>query len=233
MLHIINNIIGGNMFIYITTNIVNGKKYIGMCTRDDRNYIGSGKLLKDAIKKYGKENFKRDIIEECCDFKTLCEREKYWIDYYDAVNSDDFYNLIDGGLGGNADTLKEYWDSLTDTERKQIRNWKPHFKTNPTSGDKNYWYGKSTSKNVKQVWDSRSREERKKIGLKISDSKKGTLTGNTNPMYGRSAVKEKNLKWYTNGTENKYIPENTEPNGFWRGRTNLSGKIGKRKNDRQ
>ena len=45
--------------------------------------------------------------------------------------------------------------------------------------------------------------------------------GKNNPMYGRSAIKEKNLKWYTNGLENKFIPENTQPNGWFRGRVKV------------
>jgi group I intron endonuclease len=222
------------MFIYITTNKINGKKYIGMCTRNDTNYIGSGSLLKDAIKKYGRHNFERTIIEHCNDFAELCEREKYWIDYYDAVNSKDFYNLIDGGIGGNSKVLTEYWESLSEDERKKVRNWKPHFKLNPTNGNTNFWYGKSTSHIVKEVWEKRSKKEKSEIAKKVSDTmkRKGIAKGKNNPMYGRSAVRENNLKWYTNGTENKYIPEGTEPYGFRRGRTNLSGKIGKR-NDRQ
>ena len=51
-------------FIYITTNMINGKKYIGQKIFDNKfnNYLGSGKLLKQAIKKYGKKNFYREII---------------------------------------------------------------------------------------------------------------------------------------------------------------------------
>ena len=46
-------------FIYITTNMVNGKRYIGQKKFCDgwKTYLGSGKLLKKAIKKYCKENF--------------------------------------------------------------------------------------------------------------------------------------------------------------------------------
>ena len=46
-------------FIYITTNMINGKKYIGQKMFRERwkKYIGSGKLLKRAVNKYGKENF--------------------------------------------------------------------------------------------------------------------------------------------------------------------------------
>lgn len=49
-------------------------------------------------------------------------------------------------------------------------------------------------------------------------------SGVKNSMYGRSAVSEQNLRWYTNGTENIYVSENTQPEGFFRGRSNLKGR---------
>lgn len=45
------------------------------------------------------------------------------------------------------------------------------------------------------------------------------ITGDKNPMFGRSAAKENNLKWYTNGVDNKFLPESTQPEGWVRGRT--------------
>jgi hypothetical protein len=47
------------------------------------------------------------------------------------------------------------------------------------------------------------------------------ISGENNPMHGRSAIKEKNLKWYTNGLENKFIPEDTQPNEWYRGRVKV------------
>lgn len=92
-------------FIYITTNHVNGKKYIGQKNYDKHNkwkdYLGSGIHLKRAISKYGKENFSKEIIEECETKDKLNEQEKYWISYYNAVESDNFYNIAPGGDGGN------------------------------------------------------------------------------------------------------------------------------------
>ena len=50
-------------FIYITTNLVNGRKYLGQCSKlNDQKYLGSGKYIKKAIKKYGRSNFSREIV---------------------------------------------------------------------------------------------------------------------------------------------------------------------------
>ena len=55
-------------FIYITTNNINGKKYIGQKKYDKegkwKTYLGSGIILNRAIKKYGAENFSKEIIEK-------------------------------------------------------------------------------------------------------------------------------------------------------------------------
>lgn len=92
-------------FVYVTTNHINGKKYIGQKRYDKANkwksYIGSGIYLKRAINKYGSENFSKEIIEDCETKEYLDEREKYWIEYYDAVKSNKFYNIASGGDGGN------------------------------------------------------------------------------------------------------------------------------------
>lgn len=105
-------------FIYITTNHINNKKYIGKKKYDRRNdwekYLGSGIILKNAINKYGKENFSKEIIEECETLDDLNIREKYWINYYNAIKSDEFYNIASGGDGGDT-TI-----GLTEEQKKKI-----------------------------------------------------------------------------------------------------------------
>ena len=105
-------------FVYITTNHVNGKQYIGQRKYDKqgkwKEYLGSGIILSRAIEKYGLENFSKEIIEECKTKKILNEREIYWINYYNAVESDNFYNIASGGDGGN--TIAGY----TDDQRKLL-----------------------------------------------------------------------------------------------------------------
>ena len=88
-------------YIYLTTNLINGKKYIGQHNGSIKdNYLGSGVLLVKAIEKYGKENFKKEILEEC-DITELDEKEKYWIAYYNALEDENFYNLSKGGQKGD------------------------------------------------------------------------------------------------------------------------------------
>src|ERR1700742_1816752 len=99
-------------FIYVTTNTVNGKKYIGKCESNKKSYLGSGSLLKKAIKKYGRQNFIRDILAYGISREDLDDLEKYYIDYYGCQNSDLFYNIKEGGQGGplpkGTITLKSY-----------------------------------------------------------------------------------------------------------------------------
>lgn len=85
-------------FIYITTNLVNNKKYIGyhFGTEND-SYLGSGVLLAKAIKQYGRKNFKREILEYCDSKKNALEKEKFWIAKYNAVEDPNFYNISEGG----------------------------------------------------------------------------------------------------------------------------------------
>lgn len=92
--------------IYKTTNLINSKIYVGKTLTDDPGYYGSGIKITKAIKKYGKENFVREILEECTDNK-LDEREIYWIDKLQACNDDIGYNISSGGTGGN-----HYWKTL-------------------------------------------------------------------------------------------------------------------------
>lgn len=81
------------MFIYKTTNLVNGKIYIGLHTKNDPNYIGSGTAFKKALKKFGTINFKREILENCKTIAELIEREMFWIEKYNSTNPKIGYNI--------------------------------------------------------------------------------------------------------------------------------------------
>lgn len=88
-------------YVYITENLVNGKRYIGQhqAKEFDKNYLGSGVVFLKALKKYGKKNFQVKIIEWGNSLEDLNKKEIYWIDYYNAARSEDFYNVSLGGGG--------------------------------------------------------------------------------------------------------------------------------------
>lgn len=91
-------------FIYKTTNLINGKIYVGQrkIYSGYVNYLGSGTAINNAINKYGKENFKRDVLEYCI-FEDVDRKEISWIDKLDARNKQIGYNIALGGLCGSED----------------------------------------------------------------------------------------------------------------------------------
>lgn len=91
-------------YIYLTENLVNGKKYIGQHRHDtfDVKYYGSGILLNKALEKYGKNNFQVTVLCECFSEEELNQKEREYIAEHDAVRSSNYYNISDGGSNGNS-----------------------------------------------------------------------------------------------------------------------------------
>jgi len=86
-------------FIYITTNMINGKKYIGqrIFKYDWKNYLGSGVLITKSINKYGKDNFSREIIAIAYSKEELNKLEIEFIKNHNAVGDSNYYNIGYGG----------------------------------------------------------------------------------------------------------------------------------------
>ena len=98
-------------YIYKTTNLITNKMYIGQHKAKQfqfDTYKGSGIQLSQDFKLYGWENFKCELLESINNIPTICDSreqlntsEQYYIDYYDCVRSDNYYNLTEGGIGGD------------------------------------------------------------------------------------------------------------------------------------
>ena len=125
------------MIVYVTKNLVNGKKYIGKDSHNDPNYLGSGALLLEDIKTYGKENFKKEILEHCTK-ENLGEREEYWIDYFDAVKSKNFYNIRSQTSGWyNKDLNLEKYEYVVNKIRNNTKGiLKPSLHNNQERSEK-------------------------------------------------------------------------------------------------
>lgn len=165
-------------FIYITTNLINNKKYIGQHKGDGSdNYLGSGDRLVMAIKKYGKENFKREIICFADGPDELNELEKYYIMLNDAVKSDEFYNIAEGGY------------------------------VNPHYGSDNGMYGKKHNEETRQKmrdnhWSKREgNEDHYCRSIEFRDKMRDICTGEGNPMYGKNHTEESKQKMRDNSPD--------------------------------
>ena len=94
-------------YVYITTNKINGKFYIGKHSTDNLNdkYLGSGIKLNNAIKKYGKEHFTIELICECSSQEELDQKE---FEYISSYPIEQLYNtkFVQGKCGG--DTLSNH-----------------------------------------------------------------------------------------------------------------------------
>ncbi len=83
-------------FIYITTNKVNGRKYLGQARygkKGWRNYLGSGLYIKAAITKYGEDSFTRTIIAETTTREALTALENNFLRVFDCAADPLWYNI--------------------------------------------------------------------------------------------------------------------------------------------
>ncbi len=203
-------------YIYKTTNLINGKHYIGKHSTNNLNdgYLGSGTYLRRSVKKHGEQNFEKKILEYCDTYEKLNQREKEIVTE-DVIKDPCCMNLKPGGLGGfNNEEHKQKWITgrewgriiggkiaqakfRSDEEQIKLRSEKASktlklfYKTNPGSfKDK-----------------SHTQESRQKQSL----TKQGTGTGKENSQYGTC--------WITNETENKKIKKtDLIPDGWRLGR---------------
>jgi group I intron endonuclease len=120
-------------YVYITENLINGRKYIGKHRAknlDNDGYLGSGTAIKNAIKKYGADNFDRKIISVAGSREELDVLEIAIIAEYDAVKNILFYNISKGGGDGepcSAEQLANFatrarlrWQQMTPEQRTEI-----------------------------------------------------------------------------------------------------------------
>lgn len=203
--------------IYKTTNKLNNKIYVGKHKTKDKNddYLGSGILINRAIKKYGKENFIRELLFECISEEDMNQKEADIVDE-EFVARPDTYNIKIGGGGGWSDVVSykhasrseiggDNWkkgrdrlsDLLKDDEYKKAMAEK-------TSAGLRYYFS-----NHLHPWTGRPHSDETK--KKMSDAKRGKYNGKNNPSFG--------TMWINDGVKNSKIKNtNVIPDGYKKGR---------------
>ena len=179
-------------YIYLTTNNVNGMKYIGKHYGElDDSYLGSGKELKKEIAKYGKDCFTKSILFVSKDDLENSEKEKQFIALYNAVSNPLFYNIHEGGCGGN--TTAGYTPEEKEALRRKL--------SEVNRGKNNGMYGKHHSEETKaflSYWAEFERDNSpyrtEEFRQKISEKTKGSSNG----MYGKKHTEESKQKMSIN-----------------------------------
>lgn len=208
--------------IYKVINKLNNKIYIGKHQTKDLNdgYMGSGKLITHAIKKYGLENFEKEILFI---FETEIEMNAKEAELVtdQFVLEDTNYNLCPGGRGGFGYLNSEYGLNL-DSRKDSIRNWnenarKIHYKKLKTDPEYRKSYSLTMSNASKDAIAQGKREKPSFAGRKHTDETKKKqsiamkrFTGDKNSQFGTF--------WITNGIESRKIKEDKIPEGWYKGR---------------
>lgn len=200
--------------IYKTTNLINGKIYIGQTVRIQKflknNYYGSGNLINYAIKKYGKNNFKTTLIQYCNTLEELNKMEEYYINLYNSIKPDG-YNIVAGGASSGkrhqdtidkmSTTAKLLWQNTEYREKnskaitnamskKEVRRKLSEANKGRFTGEEHHFYGKHHTDESKAVMSSKlSGENNPFYGQKHSKETIAKLSelfsGSNNPNYGR------------------------------------------------
>jgi group I intron endonuclease len=196
------------MIIYKITNILNNKIYIGKTTktlkirwnthlRDSKK--NSNIYLYNAIKKYGKDNFIIEQIENCPD-ECGNDKEKYWIKYFNSSNKTIGYNITEGGDGGikSEESKKRISESL----KIYYKNHPPPY--NPTKGKFgkfHQFYGKHHKLKIKQNLSKFRTGKKyedimnKSTSIKLKNMHREMWSGENNPAFKKFPIEEiiKNL----------------------------------------
>jgi len=189
-------------YVYVTTNLIDGKKYIGDHSSDRLNdgYLGSGIILAKAIKKYGRKNFKKEILEFFDTKKEAFDAQIKWINEYNTVRPNGYNISPAGGTQCNAGYSNEMREKISHAVKKR-------YEEDPSYRERVI---KATT-GVKQSQETIEKRIRKFRGKQRSEETKRKI-GNANRGTKHSEKSRKNMSDAHKGQKawNKGIPMTEE-----------------------
>jgi hypothetical protein len=206
-------------YLYQITNKVNGKIYVGVHKTKslDDGYMGSGKVIKRSIAKYGAENFTKDILEFFENAELMYAKEKEIVTD-EFLLREDTYNIRRGGTGGfdfiNKTGLNHKGYVSIQDKNKKISPFVEGHKYGSIGGSHRQQLHPTQSKEIalrghkNGTFGFKNRTHSAETIIKMSKSKN---VGIQNSQFGTF--------WVTNGVDNKkLIRDSIIPSGWYRGR---------------
>jgi len=159
-------------YVYLITNLINGKQYIGKHTTDNLNdnYFGGGKLLSIKIKQYGKKNFKKEILEFFDDSDHLSIEEKYIKKYNTIVPNG--YNISPKGGHHTKNSVSEETKNKIRNSQKGIKNENRGWKKGTKFSEEHKLKLSISHKGIKQKKESVEKRKIKHLGRKNTEETK-------------------------------------------------------------
>lgn len=194
--------------VYETTNLVNGRKYIGCHkTNDiDDGYLGSGTLIKRAIKKHGEHNFSRKDLFIFDNEQEMFDKEKELITQ-EILDDTNYYNVNSGGNGGFSHIHRDM-DKYREMFSRRSDDWEHWSKKDPERHSK--VMSKNATKAAKTIRQRMGEEAYREMMRNYSLQQKGVSK--------KGARGAKGSKWITNGVNKKRVPKYyVLENGWWYG----------------
>jgi group I intron endonuclease len=185
--------------IYKTTNLLDGKYYVGCHQTQNLNddYLGSGKHLKRAIKKYGLTNFKFEILHEVTSKEEMFELERNIVNK-SLVNDPFSYNLKIGGSGGNpgivgAFTGKKHTEETKEKQRLASLNQQTSDETRKKLSDNN-WSKKDPESHREHMRKIARMPRSAKHNRKVAEANLGKIL--VNNMHFSKRIYKSELSYY-------------------------------------
>lgn len=188
--------------IYKATNLINGKVYIGQTTNSLEQRVkqhffkkDDGTYFHNALKKYGQDGFKWDIIDQANNEDELSKKEIYWIAYYESfTDKSKGYNSTSGGETSKSISeevrlkisIKNKGKVITAEHREKLRqafigrnvsNETREKISKAVKGEKNGMFGRKYTDEEKEKISQKSsgRRHTQETKDKISDAHKGKI----------------------------------------------------------
>jgi group I intron endonuclease len=165
------------MIIYKATNLINGKVYIGQTInslnrRISNHYKDSKKSnysFMNALRKYKREDWNWDIIDNAYDLDQLNLKEEFWIIFFDSINKNIGYNLK---MGGSNKTFNEEVKRRISEAHKGKKKSKEHIESMRKVRIGKYLW----SKEKRKALSKRHKENKVGVGIPKSEEHKKNLS---------------------------------------------------------